>query len=90
MRESIPRREAMSLLGAAGAALAFGCQSNAPTSPTETTATAGGSTNAECAVTPNPASNARDGIFADGLSAELATVSGDPASGLTANFQVAL
>jgi protocatechuate 3,4-dioxygenase beta subunit len=36
----------------------------------------------------NPTSNARDGIFADSLDAELATVSGDPATALTATFQV--
>ena len=54
MRKRIPRREAIGLMGAAGAALAFGCSSNAPTGPTETgTGTsAGGSTNAACAVTP--------------------------------------
>ena len=38
----------------------------------------------------NPTANTRDGIFADSLSSELATVSGDPAGGLTANFQVSL
>ena len=38
----------------------------------------------------NPTANARDGIFADSLNSELATVSGDAASGLTANFQVAI
>ena len=55
MGKRIPRREAIGLMGAAGAALAFGCSSNAPTSPTETgTGTStGGSTNAACAVTPN-------------------------------------
>jgi protocatechuate 3,4-dioxygenase beta subunit len=36
----------------------------------------------------NPTSNARDGIFADSLASELATVTGDPASGLTAAFTV--
>lgn len=36
----------------------------------------------------NPTTNARDGILADSLSAELATVSGDPATGMTATFQV--
>ena len=30
----------------------------------------------------------RDGIFADSLQSELATVSGDPATGLSATFQV--
>lgn len=38
----------------------------------------------------NPTTNARDGILADSLSAELATVSGDPATGLTAIFQVGI
>lgn len=37
---------------------------------------------------PNPTSNARDGIFADSLASELATVTGDPASGYTAAFTV--
>ena len=150
MSKRIPRREALGLIGAAGAALAFGCQSNAPTSPTETgTGTStGGSTNATCATDANgqvtfvtvypgwyqgrathihvevvrngvstkvtqiafpestnaavygtgvyasrganPTSNTRDGIFADSLSSELATVAGDPTTGLTANFQVSL
>lgn len=38
----------------------------------------------------NPTANTRDNIFADSLSSELATVSGDPASGLTATFRVAI
>jgi protocatechuate 3,4-dioxygenase beta subunit len=38
----------------------------------------------------NPTSNARDGIFADGLDSELATVAGDPASGYTATFRIAI
>jgi protocatechuate 3,4-dioxygenase beta subunit len=38
----------------------------------------------------NPTTNARDGIFADSLSSELATVSGSPSSGYTANFTVGL
>jgi protocatechuate 3,4-dioxygenase beta subunit len=38
----------------------------------------------------NPTSNARDGIFADSLDSELATVSGDPANGLTATFRVGI
>lgn len=38
----------------------------------------------------NPTSNARDGIFADSLGAELASVTGDPATGLAATFQVAI
>jgi len=36
----------------------------------------------------NPTSNARDGIFADSLASELATVTGNPASGYTAAFTV--
>jgi hypothetical protein len=38
----------------------------------------------------NPLSNASDGIFADGLSSEPITPSGDVASGYTATFQVAI
>jgi protocatechuate 3,4-dioxygenase beta subunit len=38
----------------------------------------------------NPTSNSRDGIFADSLASELATVSGDPASGYTATFKVGI
>lgn len=38
----------------------------------------------------NPTSNARDNIFADSLESELATVSGDSASGLTATFRIGI
>ncbi len=38
----------------------------------------------------NPTTNARDGIFADSLSSEMATISGSPSSGYTANFTVGL
>jgi protocatechuate 3,4-dioxygenase beta subunit len=38
----------------------------------------------------NPIANAADGIFADSLSAELTTPTGDPASGYAATFQVAV
>ena len=38
----------------------------------------------------NPLSNAADGIFADSLDSELATVSGDSASGLTATYRVGI
>jgi len=38
----------------------------------------------------NPTSNIRDGIFADSLDAELATISGDPAGGYRATFRVAI
>jgi protocatechuate 3,4-dioxygenase beta subunit len=36
----------------------------------------------------NPMSNASDGIFADSLTSELVTPSGNPSSGYTANFQI--
>src|SRR5262245_60772825 len=45
MDNKMARREAMALLGAAGAAIAFGCDDNTPTSPD-------GSGNPACAVTP--------------------------------------
>jgi protocatechuate 3,4-dioxygenase beta subunit len=38
----------------------------------------------------NPTSNARDGIFADSLSSELATLAGDTTNGYTATFTVAI
>jgi len=38
----------------------------------------------------NPKSNTRDGIFADSIDSELATVSGDPGSGYTATFRIAI
>jgi len=38
----------------------------------------------------NPIANASDGIFADSLSSELVTPTGDPASGYSANVQVAI
>lgn len=38
----------------------------------------------------NPTSNARDMVFADGVSSELASVSGSPATGLSATFQVGI
>jgi protocatechuate 3,4-dioxygenase beta subunit len=38
----------------------------------------------------NPTTNMSDNIFADSLSSELATVSGDAAGGLMATFQVAI
>ncbi|HEY3045276.1 MAG TPA: hypothetical protein VGJ39_14690 [Vicinamibacterales bacterium] len=49
------RREAMAMFGAAGAALAFGCASDTPTSPATTTTTTTGSetsSSSSCAVTP--------------------------------------
>jgi protocatechuate 3,4-dioxygenase beta subunit len=38
----------------------------------------------------NPTSNTRDNIFADSLESELATVTGDSASGLTATFRIGI
>lgn len=38
----------------------------------------------------NPTSNASDNIFRDSLSSETATVTGDPASGISATFRIAL
>lgn len=37
---------------------------------------------------PNTTSNARDGVFSDSLSSQVATVTGDPVSGYIATFQV--
>jgi protocatechuate 3,4-dioxygenase beta subunit len=50
---TVGRREALALMGSAGAAIALGC-SDSPTSPstTTTTTTGGGSTSATCAVSP--------------------------------------
>jgi hypothetical protein len=36
----------------------------------------------------NPTTNARDGVFADGVASELATMTGAVASGLTAFLQI--
>jgi protocatechuate 3,4-dioxygenase beta subunit len=54
MKKRIGRREAIAVMGAAGAAVAFGC-GDSPTSPstTTTTPTTSGTTNAACAVTPS-------------------------------------
>jgi protocatechuate 3,4-dioxygenase beta subunit len=55
----IARREVMAMIGAAGAALAFGCgeDTTTPTSPSTmtpgTTPTTGGTSNTACAVTPS-------------------------------------
>jgi protocatechuate 3,4-dioxygenase beta subunit len=54
LKKRIGRREAIAVMGAAGAAVAFGC-GDSPTSPsttTTTTPTTSGTTNAACAVTP--------------------------------------
>jgi hypothetical protein len=37
----------------------------------------------------NPTPNTRDGIFADSLDSELATISGSPSAGYLATFRVA-
>jgi protocatechuate 3,4-dioxygenase beta subunit len=39
---------------------------------------------------PNPTANAGDMVFADSLSSELATISGDPSSGYTASFTIGI
>ena len=58
MKKKIDRREALTVIGAAGAAVAFGCGGDSPTSPSTTSTTTTGttgttvSTNAACAVTP--------------------------------------
>jgi protocatechuate 3,4-dioxygenase beta subunit len=36
----------------------------------------------------NPTTNANDNVFSDGVSSELATLSGDPANGYTATFRI--
>ena len=55
--KKMTRREAVGMLGAAGAALAVGCGNGTPTSPTTTTSGAttstGGTAAAACAVAPN-------------------------------------
>lgn len=51
VNKSLNRREALSVMGAAGAALAFGCGTS-PARPSDTTTTTT-STNAACAVTPS-------------------------------------
>ena len=38
----------------------------------------------------NPMSNSSDGIFADSLSSEIVTPTGDPTSGYAATFQVGI
>ena len=38
----------------------------------------------------NPTSNARDMVFADSVSSELATVTGDPQAGYAARFTVGI
>jgi protocatechuate 3,4-dioxygenase beta subunit len=53
--EHVGRREAIAILGAAGAALTFGCGDNSPTGPSTDTGSTlvPGGTNASCAVTPS-------------------------------------
>ena len=38
----------------------------------------------------NPLSNTADGIFADSINSELATVTGDSAAGLTATYRIGI
>jgi protocatechuate 3,4-dioxygenase beta subunit len=38
----------------------------------------------------NPTTNSRDGIFANSLAAELATISGNPTAGYNATFRVGI
>jgi hypothetical protein len=38
----------------------------------------------------NPTTNARDGIFSDGVSSELVSLAGDPGSGYSGTFQVGI
>jgi protocatechuate 3,4-dioxygenase beta subunit len=53
MTNKLSRREALSLLGVAGAAATLGCGSDSGTSPTTTTGATGGTeSSAACAVTP--------------------------------------
>ena len=55
-QKKLSRREALTVIGAAGAALSLGCGGETPTSPsavTTTEATAGGTTATACAVTPS-------------------------------------
>jgi protocatechuate 3,4-dioxygenase beta subunit len=55
-QKKLSRREALTVIGAAGAALSLGCGGETPTSPsavTTTPTTTGGTTAAACAVTPS-------------------------------------
>ncbi len=56
-QKKVTRREALAVIGAAGAAISLGCGSETPTSPSAMTTTgatdAGGTTAAACAVTPS-------------------------------------
>jgi protocatechuate 3,4-dioxygenase beta subunit len=53
MSHKIPRRQAIALIGSAGAAFALGCTDGTPTSPDTGGSAAGGTTDAACAVTPS-------------------------------------
>lgn len=53
MSRLIHRRQALVTIGAAGAALAAGCATDTPTSPSPTTPVTTGGTNTTCAVTPS-------------------------------------
>jgi hypothetical protein len=48
----IGRREAIAVMGAAGAAVAFGCAENSPIGPSTPTTASSGTVNAACAETP--------------------------------------
>ena len=54
-QKKLSRREALTVIGAAGAAISLGCGGETPTSPSAvtTTPTTGGTTAAACAVTPS-------------------------------------
>jgi protocatechuate 3,4-dioxygenase beta subunit len=51
-QRKIARRKAIGILSAAGAAVAFGCGDDSPTSPSTGTSTGGSGTSSACAVTP--------------------------------------
>ena len=53
-QKKLSRREALTVIGAAGAAISLGCGGDTPTSPSAvTTTTTGGTSAAACAVTPS-------------------------------------
>ena len=85
------RREALGMLGAAGAAFTFGCAGNSVTSPsTTTTTTTIPGTSSACAVTPAETVGPFRQRFTDSLASELAAVSGDPTTGYTATFRLGI
>jgi len=52
-QKKLSRREALTVIGAAGAAISLGCGGDTPTSPSAVTTTTGGTSAAACAVTPS-------------------------------------